>query len=137
MVEELYREVSAQTIRNLPAPPTDNSQDGVRFVRACMKLIKIHTTSCVFYVIVTCIETFCVVGIVYWVTSVISVMCSAITSGHALNRSALSLILSTLNGIASAIQDGEYDSNSPKEALVCVCMCVRACVCDVCMCVRA
>ena len=30
VVEELYREVSAQTIRNLPTPPTDGSQDGVR-----------------------------------------------------------------------------------------------------------
>jgi len=37
----------------------------------------------------------------------------------------MSLILSTLNGIASAIQDGEYDSSSPKEAMVCVvCVCV-------------
>ena len=44
------------------------------------------------------------------------------------NRSALSLILSTLNGMASAIQDGEYDSSSPKEALVRVCLCVRMCV---------
>ena len=50
------------------------------------------------------------------------------------NRSALFLILSTLNGIASAIQDGEYDSSSPREAevcmCVCVCVCVRACVCE-------
>ena len=30
VVEELYREVSAQTIRNLPIAPTDGSQDGVR-----------------------------------------------------------------------------------------------------------
>lgn len=30
VVEELYREVAAQTIRNLPTPPTDSSQDGVR-----------------------------------------------------------------------------------------------------------
>ena len=37
VVEELYREVSAQTIRNLPAPPTDNSQDGVRYVHEINK----------------------------------------------------------------------------------------------------
>ena len=30
-LEELYREVSAQTIRNLPSPPADASQDGVRY----------------------------------------------------------------------------------------------------------
>lgn len=66
VVEELYREVSAQTIRNLPTPPTDGSQDGV--------------------------------------------------------RSAMSLIMSTLNGIASAIQDGEYDSNTPREALPAPCV---------------
>ena len=43
------------------------------------------------------------------------------------NRIALSLILSTLNGMASAIQDGEYDSSLPKEALVRVCLCVGVC----------
>ena len=44
----------------------------------------------------------------------------------------MSLIMSTLNGIASAIQDGEYDSNTPREALVCVvyyCLYVCHCVC--------
>ena len=50
------------------------------------------------------------------------------------NRSALSLILSTLNGIASAIQDGEYDSSSPREAEVCKCVSVSVCV-SVCLCV--
>ena len=43
------------------------------------------------------------------------------------NRIALSLILSTLNGMTSAIQDGEYDSSLPKEALVRVCLCVGVC----------
>lgn len=33
VVEELYREVSAQIIRNLPTPPPDSSQDGVRYMK--------------------------------------------------------------------------------------------------------
>ena len=50
------------------------------------------------------------------------------------NRSALSLILSTLNGMASALQDGEYDSSLPKEALVRVCLCVARVPLSLCMC---
>lgn len=32
VVEELYREVSAQMVRNLPTPSADGSQDGMRLV---------------------------------------------------------------------------------------------------------
>ena len=89
VVEELYREVSAQMIRNLPTPPGDGSQDGMRLV-----------------------------GDGYHGGDSRCCVC----------RAALSAVLTILNRIANATQDGEYDTDSAREALVCVfmsCMSVR------------
>jgi len=89
VVEELYREVSAQMIRNLPTPSADGTQDGMRLA-----------------------------GVGY----------DDGGNYYACCRAALSAILTILNQIANATQDGEYDTDSPKEALVRFYLSVSLCV---------